>query len=124
MIASNRITSTREVLREIEDRNVGLYEWAQENHSIFVTPNANEGIFVAEIYKFPHFQHNIENQKILRGGKNADPFVIARASVLNYAVVTTEILKPNAAKVPNICNHFGIQCYSLEEFMEAEDWKF
>jgi hypothetical protein len=28
-----------------------------------------------------HFQQNIEQQKLLKGGKNAEPFVIARAAV-------------------------------------------
>ena len=63
-------------------------------------------------------------QKLLKGGLNADPFVIARASVENRTVVTMEKLKATAAKIPNICCHFGISCLSLEEFMEAENWRF
>jgi hypothetical protein len=35
-----------------------------------------------------------------------------------------EKLKPNAAKIPNICKHFGVPCMTLEEFMGAEDWQF
>jgi hypothetical protein len=35
-----------------------------------------------------------------------------------------ELLKPNAAKIPNICKHFKIPCMTLEEFMEAEGWQF
>lgn len=124
MISENRITSTREALREIEDRNVGLYKWAQNNQEIFITPNAKEGAFVTVIYKVAHFRQNIERQKILKGGKNADPFIIARAAVAGYPVVTTENHKPDAVKVPNICANFKIPCMSLEQFMEAENWRF
>jgi hypothetical protein len=60
----------------------------------------------------------------LKGGKNADPFIIARAAVEDRIVVTMEILKPNAVKVPNICKHFDIRCPSLEESMEQESWTF
>jgi Domain of unknown function (DUF4411) len=71
-----------------------------------------------------HFQHNIEQQKLLRGGKMADPFVIAKAAVNGGAVVTMEKFKPNSAKIPNICKHFSVECLLLEEFMEREGWEF
>lgn len=35
-----------------------------------------------------------------------------------------EQLKPNAAKIPNICQHFKVPCVDLEDFMEQEDWVF
>lgn len=77
-----------------------------------------------ENYSVSHFQQNIEQQKLLKGGKNADPFVIAKAAVDGRAVVTMELFKPNAAKIPNICAHFAITCLSLEQFMEEEGWEF
>ena len=119
------VVSTREALREINDSAIEtLRVWAAENRSIFTTPIAAEAAYVANIYSVKHFQQNIEQQKILRGGKNADPFIIARAAVEERTVVTMEKLKDNAAKIPNICNHFGIDCITLEEFMELENWKF
>jgi Domain of unknown function (DUF4411) len=39
-------------------------------------------------------------------------------------VVTIEVLKPNAAKIPNISQHFGVSCLNLEQFMEEEGWIF
>jgi len=125
LVADGRLLCTREVLREIQDGAVPrLREWAADNGALFPTPTAAEATFVTKIYSVRHFQQNIERQKILRGGRNADPFVIARAAAKHYAVVTTERLKPNAAKIPNICDHFGIECLSLEQFMEREDWTF
>jgi hypothetical protein len=78
----------------------------------------------AEVYGVPHFHQNIEQQKLLKGGRNADPFIIARAATENRTVVTMELFKQNAAKIPNICRYFGVRCMTLEEFMEAEGWEF
>lgn len=125
LVAEGSIVSTREALREIRDGGPeSLLEWVKQNGHLFSTPTAEEGRFVAQIYSVPHFQQNIEQQKLLNGGKNADPFVIAKAHVERRAVVTMEKLKPNAAKIPNICQHFGVRCLSLEEFMEEEGWEF
>ena len=51
------------------------------------------------------------------------PCVIAKAAVERRTVVTVEELKPNAVKVPNICEQFSIKCLSLEAFMDAEGWE-
>ncbi len=53
---------------------------------------------VAEIYSIQHFQQNIEQQKLLKGGRNADPFVIAKAVVDRRTVVTMETLKTKRRK--------------------------
>jgi hypothetical protein len=125
LVEEGRLVSTREVLREIEDGPIeSLRNWAGDNKEIFATPTAEQGSFVAEIYKVPHFQQNIETKKFFKGGRNADPFVIARAAVEGATVVTLEKATPNAAKIPNICGHFGVNCMNLEEFMEAEGWRF
>jgi Domain of unknown function (DUF4411) len=125
LVDQGRIVSTREALREIEDGGpADLLDWARNHNTLFATPTAAEGAFVTRIYSVAHFQQNIEQQKLLRGGKNADPFVIAKAAVDGRTVVTMEQFKPNAAKIPNICRHFNVSCFTLEEFMEAENWQF
>ena len=125
LVADGRIVSTREVLRECTDGPVeSLRLWAESQQEFFHVPVAAEGGFVAQIYAVPHFQQNIEQKKLLKGGRNADPFVIAKAASEGRCVVTMEERKPNAAKIPNICDHFGVQCASLEEFMEREGWRF
>lgn len=125
LVDNAQIASTREVSREIKDSSLeNLRKWLNDHQSLFTTPTAEEGAFVTRIYATPHFQQNIEQKKIWKGGKNADPFVIAKAAVSGYTVVTEESLKSNAAKIPNICKHFGIQCITLEQFMEKENWKF
>jgi hypothetical protein len=125
LVQNGQVVSTREVLREIEDAATeSLRDWAAQNQALFTVPTAAEGAFVARIYSIPHFQQNIEQQKILKGGRVADSFIIAKAAAEHGTVVTMEVLKPNAAKIPNICAHFNVRCLSLEEFMEEERWQF
>ncbi len=119
------IVSTREVLRELEGFGLPeLQEWLGNNRDIFSTPTAGEAAYVAQIFAVPHFQQNIELKKIYKGGLQADTFVVAKAAVIEGTVVTLEKSAPNSARIPNICEHFGIKCINLEEFMEAEGWEF
>lgn len=124
LVASGKITSTREAYNELQDGAGADTEWAKANAKLFATPDAKEGAFVAKIYSLPHFQANIERQKIMRGGRNADAFIIARAFAVGGIVVTKEKLKPHAVKIPNICNFFDVPHLDLEQFMEKEDWTF
>src|SRR5689334_21974831 len=87
LITDGRIVSTREALREIEDGAPdNLLQWAKDNAQLFAMPTAAEAAFVANIYAVPHFRQNIEQQKLLRGGRNADSFVIAKAATEDRAV--------------------------------------
>src|SRR5262245_25787695 len=97
LVDAGGLVSTRDAYREIEESNIaGLREWAKDNEHLFPVPTANEGTFVSKIYAVQHFQQNIEQQKLLKGGRNADPFVVAKAAVDGGTVVTMEIFKENA----------------------------
>jgi Domain of unknown function (DUF4411) len=99
LVGDGHIVSTREVSREIDDgASESLREWAAQNNDLFATPTAAKGAFVTKIYGVAHFQQNIEQQKILKGGKNADPFVIARAAIEDRTVVTMEMLSRGPQK--------------------------
>lgn len=125
LIAVEAIVSVREVARELADySHEGCRDWVAANGGIFHPPTKAEAAFITQIYTVQHFQQNIEAQKLLKGGRMADPFVIAKAAVEGKTVVTTELFKPNATKIPNICQHFGVQFLTLQEFMETEGWKF
>ena len=125
LVADGKITSTREVYHELHDGVPGAdTEWAKANEKLFATPDAKEGAFVGQIYSVAHFQANIEKQKLFKGGRNADAFVVARAFAIGGTVVTMERLKPNAVKIPNICAQFKIPFLDLEGFMESEGWEF
>lgn len=77
-----------------------------------------------DIFAVPHFQHLVRTQERLQGKPVADPFVIAKAKLLKGCVVTEENRRPNAAKIPNVCDYFNIDCVNLEGFMEKENWIF
>ncbi len=126
LVSQGKVVSTREVRRELEDHH-GLDEhkrWLGLNPDLFSAPSAEEALFVRRIFEVSHFRSNIELKKILKGGRNADPFVIARAAVAGGVVVTLERAKPNGVGIPNICKHFDIESIDLELFMEVEGWSF
>jgi hypothetical protein len=109
----------------LEDRPLpALIEWEKSNSRVFAIPTAAEGAYIAGIYQVRHFQQNIDQRKLLKGGKHADSFVVAKAAVERRTVVTEESIRPNAVRIPNICQHFSVPCTSLEGFMEAEEWEF
>lgn len=123
-VAAGNLISVREVFNEIEGSGDRLSQWAKDHRNFFQPPSPEELTFVAEIFKVNHFQALISTQARLKGKTVADPFVIAKAKVHNGCVITQEVKKPNAARIPNVCDHFGVACLNLEGFMEKEDWTF
>jgi hypothetical protein len=126
LIQKKELISTKEVWNELQ-RGVPVKfvnDWLKDRKNIFTTPNDAELQFVATIFQVRHFQTLIGEQQRLKGTPVADPFVIACAHVLKGTVVTEERLKPNAAKIPNVCEHFQIPCIDLQEFMRQQGWEF
>jgi len=39
-------------------------------------------------------------------------------------VVTEEIKKEHAAKIPNVCEHFKVPCVNMEGFLVQNGWQF
>ena len=125
LVLEEDLISVREVYNEINSREDTLTSWAKkEKDKLFSQPTVEEFHFVSEIFQVRHFQAMIRKQKMLRGNPVADPFVIARAKVLDCQVVTTEVFRDNSAKIPNVCKYFSVQCINLEGFMEQEGWTF
>jgi hypothetical protein len=120
------IISVREVLRELEQDNrvAFVYDWANQHKAIFATPSNDELLVVAQILAIPHFQTVINRKALLKGTPVADPFIVAAAQVKGGSVITEETMKPNAAKIPNICNHLSVPCQNLEWFMQQQGWSF
>ena len=125
LVLGEEFISVREVYNEINSRKDMLTSWAKKDKDkLFSQPTIEEFQFVREIFQVPHFQALIRKKERLWGRPVADPFVIARAKVLNCQVVTTEIFRENSAKIPNVCKYFSVQCTNLEGFMEQEGWTF
>lgn len=126
LVANGDLISTREVWNEMQlgAPNPHVQAWLKVNKDIFQTPQAAELQIVANILAIPHFQALIGTKQQLNGTPVADPFVIALAKTRNGTVVTEEDFKPNAAKIPNVCQHFGVPCMNLEQFMQVQGWSF
>ena len=126
MVSDGNILSVREVHNEIKKltRKDDLEIWAKSNSSFFHDPTSEELQFITQIYSVPHFSNSISQQKLLKGGPFADPFIIAKAYVENATVVSEEKLRLNAAKIPNICEHFKIPCINFQLFLKQNNWSF
>ena len=119
------IVSVREVWRELEAcPETNAIAWAKANMGIFKTPSVPEAVFVSKIFAVPHFGQLISAKAQTTGQPVADPFLIAAAQVCGGTVVTQERIKPNAAKIPNVCEHFGIACTNFEGFLKTKGWSF
>lgn len=127
MVERGAIVSVREVFNELHTYNDAdfIQDWAKQNKALFAKPGNDELLIVQQILAIPHFQTLVGNKAILKGTPVADPFVVAAAKIKKPAtVVTQETLKPNAAKIPNVCQHFRVPCVDLESFMAKQGWTF
>ncbi len=123
---AGHVRSVKEVLHELErlGHNEWIRTWAQDHKGLFEPPTADESAFVVEIFSVAHFRQLVGKKQLLNGQPVADPFIIASARVRGGCVVSEEGLKPNGAKIPNVCEHFGIDCTNVEGFLKKNDWKF
>jgi len=126
LVTSKDVISVREVKQELKNMELWkeIKKWASNYQDFFENPTVREMGFIANIYRVKHFQQNISQKKLFSGGPMADPFIIAKAGINNASVVTLEKFKPNAATIPNICKHFGINCIDLKAFLSRENWQF
>jgi hypothetical protein len=125
-VSLGQIISVREVYNELVVQGIKphLTSWINLNKAIFLTPDGNETKFITQIFAIPHFRNLVNQKQILQGRPAADPFVVAAAKVKNAFVVTEEKMAKNAAKIPNVCEYFKIDCINMERFMENEGWEF
>ena len=124
-VIDRKIISVREAHRELKSQTQPpLSIWVEDHKDIFKPPSPTEMQFISDIFSIQHFRTLVSMQSRLEGHPCADPFIIAQAQFINGCVVTEEKLKPNAAKIPNVCKHFGIDFTNLQGFMEREGWTF
>ena len=128
MVSTGRLVTVREVKNEIE-RYPGtkletLTGWCASHQELFTTPSPQEQSHVASIFHNSHFLQLVTQKALLKGTPVADHFVIAKAGEIGGCVVTEEADRPNAAKIPNVCEHFRVDYTDLEGFMERERWQF
>lgn len=135
LVESRKILSTKEVLRELDRQDITkeLEEWVRDRKSIFLEPSREETNFVSIMLSTKDFAGLLGKQPQPQVRPVADPFVIACAKRYSATVVTEEgwnhsatslVPKPNARKIPNVCEYFKIPCINLEAFMREQGWRF
>ena len=126
LVESEVVVSVREVRRELDSKAAKphLEKWISEHGSLFRVPAAEETEIVADIFAVRRFMELVRRKQLLSGTPVADPFVIAAAKAKGGSVVTEESERPNSARIPNVCRHFGVACTNLEGFMERENMRY
>jgi hypothetical protein len=126
LVADGMLVSCREVAKELELQSPTehLNAWVDGHPDLFFDPTEEEMEYVAQIFRVPHFRQLIGQKQQLKGLPVADPFLVARGAIQGASVVTEETLKPNAAKVPNVCEHFGVRSTNVQGFLVEVGWRF
>ncbi|MCJ7553866.1 MAG: DUF4411 family protein [Ignavibacteriaceae bacterium] len=122
MAEQRDIISVKEVYNELLNGSDIISDWAKQNKDIFEIPNPDEFQVVTEILS--KHKELVRNANFSGGSPVADPFVIAKAQVNDLIVVTLEIYKEHAHKIPNICQEYDLKYMSFQEFMINEKWAF
>jgi len=128
LITSGNLISHEEVFKELirKDGTEGdICRWAKKQSTLFKRINNIQIEKTREILRI--FQNLIDPYS----KNNADPFLIALALIREkqqklvpptYAIVTEEIInkKLNKTKIPDVCNHYKIECLNLNNFLKKE----
>lgn len=129
LIQNNRLISPQQVHEELKKWDDDVFRWVKQRRKLFRQLD-EEQIAVAKdiLHKFPNL---IDWQKETA---DADPFVISLAIVETRnltllggecIVVSNEKLGGGTkAKIPDVCNDFGVKHFSSIEFFNNEGWKF
>lgn len=125
------ILSVMECRLELDDNPKASdedYMWLNNHKNIFLKAEAEEISFIKnELFteKNGHFQALVPKEKKLEGKESADPFLIAKAKLYNYFIVTEESEKGKpGSKIPHACQHFSIEYCNLHGFMKKLNWRF
>ena len=126
-VEARDVVSVREVYNELERQisHTWLWDWVrQRREQLFLIPGREETEVVTEIFKNRHFRTIVGEAQRLEGWPVADPFVVAAARVRDGCVVTEESSRPNAARIPNVCDYLGVECINVEGFLDRNGWQF
>jgi hypothetical protein len=120
LVREGRLCCPGQVLAEIRRRDDELRDWLEKRKDRMVLREE------ASVFNQAH--RIVANHKglvdHLRSGPQADPFVIALAKSLGWAVVTSERTKgTGAVNIPSVCKAESVPCLDLVQFFAKEGWK-
>jgi hypothetical protein len=129
-VQAGQIVSPRRVYKEVaenEDHQDLLAKWVKnrKDKGLCVLPTKAVQLLVGKIGEFVFSSYpGVEAYDFLRGG---DPWVIAHALDDDGVVVTKESYRhPQAkkARIPDVCEHFGVSCIDTLEMLKRLKAKF
>lgn len=115
------VISPREVLDEIAAKDDELHKWAKSKKLMFYELDPEQIALAQDIVR--SFPSLIDGNKTI---PEADPFVIALARKKGALVVTQETLVfpvVKKVKIPNVCNHHGVEYIDTTEFIRRQHWE-
>ena len=121
-IVAGTICAPEEVMNEIEKKDDGLHDFLKEHEAQLVIPLDEEIMAGTKevLAEFPRFAGS------MRGRNKADPFVIATARAKEIIVVSEEGMRgnKNRPKIPLACAHFEVECMTVLDYIEQQEWVF
>ena len=119
LIQEGIVRSTELVKTELSVTEDELFEWAKEQNGLFIPINTEIQPVLQEIVaQFPQLTDHHRDRS------GADPWVVALAIVENCPVVTYEKMgKATAPKIPNVCEQFGVKCFTWIEVLRETGFK-
>jgi len=122
MVAASEVCSPEEVLNEVKKKEDGLHAFLNGEKEKVIVPLDEEIMEGTReiLAEFPRLAGQ------MRGRNKADPFVMATAKARKIVVVTEEGARGNRnrPKIPLVCEHFGIECINVLDYIEQQGWTF
>ncbi len=125
---NGQVASVEMVRTELLSYGDSLAEWAKhrDSHFLAIDDITTQQCF-ADIANYVHSVSTYAepNRSLFLSG--ADPWLIAKAKVLNATIVTHETLvgpDSKKVKIPNVCRHFDMKCCDVYDLLERLSAKF
>ena len=115
MIAAGTLISTIEVRDELKDDD--LLEWTKRNDQLFLPLTEEVQRKATDILRDYPTMIKMKSS----GNSNADPFLIATATIAGATVVSDERLGDESSgdyHIPNVCRRYGLACITLHDFLD------
>ena len=79
-------TQYNELTKHYSDKT-DQYRWIHDHKDMFKNPDNQESLIISQIFQSPKMRENIHQKNILENRPSADPYIVAKAKVLEVTVV-------------------------------------
>lgn len=117
LISSGEIRSVQKVQEEINSPQ-DLVDWLKKQKDLYLPRSQEEEDLASKIINSKAGKGLITKRR----PDPADPYVIARAEIEEWTVVTQEGEGGNG--IPAVCQTRGVKCINLIGFFRKQDWEF